>query len=560
MSNISPDYGDMYVGGRGIFPAWVPIKTVMKEQGLLNSGGGTVDLSNYYTKPEVDYRLAQNTADDLTEEDVDLIVQHIIDSNPSLPDNVVTSTGGALMANGSDIDFINTTELNAALATSYAQAKGYTDGALSTYMSTAQANVFIQQLTDALNLNGSTLSQGEKDAVIASIEAQITADNLINQDTLNQMVVDALSQYMTGDEAETTMQTIANEAVANLDLSGYVKDDNASVLLAANSAYALPQVTGQGGVRVFLPSPINVNSYYGTVHILFQLPDFDETIGATTSVTWFDGDVYSTGNSQGHFAHQRVIWRSSSAYPDTAVSVFNAVVSLSFLCYTSLYLLKSNIDSKYYIGLYTGGTSTSRTTFDGYIKNTITPINRVDNLSDYTVIEKFPSNRATGDKVIGLSDIGYVVTQVTPAMLDTVYATEQELTDHKTNDTEKYSAMYDALNLQNASLQDQILDLKAGISNKTLTGSTTTDIKNTTYTVNAPLGARLQGQGVRNVSLLGITLLSTGTVDVQGERIYDNTSLIGVGAASILSTDVNDGDVIVSSGMSYLQITPYIAG
>lgn len=138
--------------------------------------------------------------------------------------------------------------------------------------------------------------------------------------------------------------------------------------------------------------------------------------------------------------------------------------------------------------------------------------------------------------------------------------TAAELSAHSAHDLNAIQGAMDAMNLQVANLQSQILDIKSGISNKTITGQTAVDIKNTTYTVSNPLGARLQGQGVRTVNLLGITVLSTGDVSVQGTQVYDNSSLLAVGPAEILSMDVNDGDVITSNGMSYLNITNYVAG
>lgn len=115
------------------------------------------------------------------------------------------------------------------------------------------------------------------------------------------------------------------------------------------------------------------------------------------------------------------------------------------------------------------------------------------------------------------------------------------------------------------SLQNQINDLGASVQNKTIANQSPIDATNTTFTVDNALGARLSGQGVRTVSLLGITILSTGTVDVNpavnGQtRVYDNTSLLGIGAADVLSINIPDGTVVTSSGMEYVDITYYVPG
>lgn len=114
-----------------------------------------------------------------------------------------------------------------------------------------------------------------------------------------------------------------------------------------------------------------------------------------------------------------------------------------------------------------------------------------------------------------------------------------------------------------SNLQSQILNIQASISNKTINGQTAVDIKTqsqSSYTFSNELGGRLVGQGVRTIGLLGITVLSTGTVSVNGVEVYNNTSLIGVGDAEILNMDINDGDVITSSGMNTLTVTNYVAG
>ncbi len=102
-----------------------------------------------------------------------------------------------------------------------------------------------------------------------------------------------------------------------------------------------------------------------------------------------------------------------------------------------------------------------------------------------------------------------------------------------------------------------ILDLKAGIDNKKPSG-VTTDITNTTYTVNNSLGGRLTGTG------LNIILGSTGIVTVQdanGTReVYNNTGLLSLLApVPVLVVDVDDGAVITSSGMGELTFETYVA-
>lgn len=116
------------------------------------------------------------------------------------------------------------------------------------------------------------------------------------------------------------------------------------------------------------------------------------------------------------------------------------------------------------------------------------------------------------------------------------------------------------LQLTTVDLQNQIYDLQASISNKTIADQDPIDITNQTYIVNNELGARLSGQGIRTIGLLGVTVLSTGTVDVNGTEVYNNTSLLGIGDPEVLSINVADGTTITSSGMSYVHITNYVVG
>ncbi len=114
-------------------------------------------------------------------------------------------------------------------------------------------------------------------------------------------------------------------------------------------------------------------------------------------------------------------------------------------------------------------------------------------------------------------------------------------------------------------LKGDVLDIQHSIQNQVLDPDPThvVDIVNTSYTVTSPLGGRLQGIGYTLLGLLGVKVLSTGTIDItytngSTVREYDNTSLLGVGPANPFTLDVNDGDVIVSSGMDSLTFTPYI--
>lgn len=112
---------------------------------------------------------------------------------------------------------------------------------------------------------------------------------------------------------------------------------------------------------------------------------------------------------------------------------------------------------------------------------------------------------------------------------------------------------------QIANLSQQILNIKASIQNQIPDTANMVNIPNTTYNVTSTLGGQLVGKGSTTLGLLGIKVASTGTVTVNGTNVYDNTSLLGVGTVETLTTDVYDGDVIVSDGMASLTFTPYIA-
>ncbi len=129
--------------------------------------------------------------------------------------------------------------------------------------------------------------------------------------------------------------------------------------------------------------------------------------------------------------------------------------------------------------------------------------------------------------------------------------------------------LYNTLNVQIGNMQKEIttlqtelLDYQSKVDNKSLDTQNAVEIKNMTYTVNNTLGGRITCQGIRTVSLLGITVLSTGIVSIDGKTdpyFYDNTSLLAVGPAEVKTTDVYDGQVIYSSGMETVQFIPYVA-
>lgn len=118
-------------------------------------------------------------------------------------------------------------------------------------------------------------------------------------------------------------------------------------------------------------------------------------------------------------------------------------------------------------------------------------------------------------------------------------------------------------NLRISDLQNQINNLEASVTNKTIAGVTPIDITNETYTVNNELGARVTGQGAKVLGLLGISVASTGIVTFNplpsGVKNYDNTALLS-GDAEVFSYNIPDGTTITSSGMSYVTVYNYIQG
>ncbi len=139
--------------------------------------------------------------------------------------------------------------------------------------------------------------------------------------------------------------------------------------------------------------------------------------------------------------------------------------------------------------------------------------------------------------------------------------TATELSKHSERDLTMISYTFNTLNNTIGNLQNQILDIKSTIDNKKL-DSNSVDIKNITYNVNNSLGGRISGIGYVLLGVLSIRLVSTGIIDITSNtettNVYDNTSLLTVGAAQPITLDVNNGDIIVSSGMDSLIFTPYI--
>jgi hypothetical protein len=133
------------------------------------------------------------------------------------------------------------------------------------------------------------------------------------------------------------------------------------------------------------------------------------------------------------------------------------------------------------------------------------------------------------------------------------YAKQADLVQHASNDATSWAMVQGQI----SDLQNQIADLKASIQNEMLSG-TSTDITNMTYTVDSALGGRITGKGTQTLGLLGIVVAATGTVTVNGTTVYDNTTLLSVGATPTLNADVPNGAIIVSSGMASLTFTPYI--
>jgi hypothetical protein len=128
-----------------------------------------------------------------------------------------------------------------------------------------------------------------------------------------------------------------------------------------------------------------------------------------------------------------------------------------------------------------------------------------------------------------------------------------------TSPTMKLVQSINNMNAKNALLETQLLDIQSTLQNKVLDSTTTKSIANQTFEVNNPLGGRIVGQGVRVISLLGLAVLSTGNISINGTQTYDNSSLVSAGSAPIYSQNVSLSDVIVSDGMSYLDYTDFVA-
>lgn len=136
----------------------------------------------------------------------------------------------------------------------------------------------------------------------------------------------------------------------------------------------------------------------------------------------------------------------------------------------------------------------------------------------------------------------------------------------------------------NAELREDILNINARLDNLQpdtdnievlLDSENAIDATtNGQYTITNTLGGQLKGSGVTVLGLLGLKVLSTGTVEItlasdreinkvkytagQTVKVYDNTSLLGVTIPDLV-IDVKDGDVITTSAMRILTFTPYKA-
>lgn len=126
-----------------------------------------------------------------------------------------------------------------------------------------------------------------------------------------------------------------------------------------------------------------------------------------------------------------------------------------------------------------------------------------------------------------------------------------------------FSLLYTTLTNQITSLQTQVLDLQAGISNKVLDTANEVDIEAdsataTGYTVTNALGGRISGKG-GNYLLAGTGYVTVN--DVTTPYAYDNRGLpLSIGDAPSFNLDVTDGDNVKSNSMTELMFTPYIAG
>lgn len=162
---------------------------------------------------------------------------------------------------------------------------------------------------------------------------------------------------------------------------------------------------------------------------------------------------------------------------------------------------------------------------------------------------------------------GVPTTKYYPLKLgDTVYAssaTSVTFTPYIVDGASPYRIMYNNFNTRISSLETAILDIKAGIANKVLDGvqiDIEADSQGAGYTVDSAsgLGARVTGQGVNAL------LAATGVVYINGDTdhpIYDNRGVpLSIADAPELVADVEQGNVITSSGMGSLYLEYYTAG
>lgn len=107
-----------------------------------------------------------------------------------------------------------------------------------------------------------------------------------------------------------------------------------------------------------------------------------------------------------------------------------------------------------------------------------------------------------------------------------------------------------------------VLALNARMDNKVLDPANKQDIEAAsqgagwTAPENTGLGWQITGAGVNAL------LANTGLVTVNGETVFDNRGALGLelGEEPMTPYDINDGDIVVSSGMANLYATPYIPG
>lgn len=128
------------------------------------------------------------------------------------------------------------------------------------------------------------------------------------------------------------------------------------------------------------------------------------------------------------------------------------------------------------------------------------------------------------------------------------YATATALQAHKDADMLRWQEFYD--------LKAQFLDLQAGVQNKVLDPTQVVDIEAVStsggYTVTSLLGGR-----VTFTDTIVLLDLIPGSVAVNGVVVWSGQAL-GLGTVED-HVDVNDGDIITTSGMNTVTFTAYIS-